>query len=207
MYDDSLTPCERIQRIFRSTFFLRAWRLSIKQSTELNLDDNFITRNAYQSVELNAKNLVILIKKLRDEGLSHLFLPTIFNSQPCEETFRKLRSMGTINFTKVNFSLLELMHLIGRLELMNDIVSFKLADVEVCFPRNPTHKSNYSHFDLPSDEEIENTIKEALSTAVDDAKKFGIIVAAKDIEKCDIKQVEVAFNTDDQREDITHTDT
>lgn len=95
--------------------------------------------------------------------------------------------MGTTNFTKINFTLLELIHLIGRVELMNDIMHFKLADVNVCFPRNPIHKSKFSEFDLPSDEEIENTIQQALKIAIEDANKFGIIITEKDIEHCKLK--------------------
>lgn len=208
LYDDDLSPLERLHRIFRSTYFLRAWRHSIKQSKNngLNLDDNFITRNAYQCVELNAKNLLILIRKFRDENLSKYFHPTIFNSQPCEETFRELRSLGTINFTKVNFTFLELMHLIGRVELMKDIMHFKLAGVGVCFPRNPMHKVNYCQFELPSDEEIEDTLKQALNAAINDAAKFGINVAASVIEKCKIKQVDVQFNGTNRDTEVTHID-
>lgn len=129
-----------------------------------------------------------------------------FSTQPCEETFRKLRSMGTINFTKVNFTLLELMHLIGRVELMNDIMNFKLADVDVKFPRKTIHESVINHFMLPSDDEIENTIKQALNVAIRDAKKFGMSVAAHDIEKCVIKQVNVSFQPVEQHSASTHVD-
>lgn len=190
LYDDNLAPLDRISRIWRSTFLLRAWRLHIRHAAKdgLNLDENFISRNAYQCIELNAKNLVILVRKFRDEGLTQFFQPTLFNSQPCEETFRKLRSMGTLNFTKVNFTLLELIHLIGRVELMDDIMNFKLADIDVHFPRNPIHKAKFNHFELPSDLQINNTIKQALSTAVEEATKFEMLITEKDIEKCKLKQ-------------------
>lgn len=123
LYDDDLSPLDRLFLIWRSTFFLRACRQFITQAIDINmkLSDNFITSNAYMCIELNAKNLIILIKHFRDENLKEYFIPTILNSQPCEETYRKMRSMGTINFTKINFTLLELFHLIGRVELMNNI--------------------------------------------------------------------------------------
>lgn len=208
LYDDDLSPLERISRIWRSTFFLRAWRLYIKRAAKegLNLDDNFISGNAYQCIELNAKNLVILVKKFRDEGLTEFFHPTLFNSQPCEETFRKLRSMGTLNFTKVNFTLLELTHLIGRVELMDEIMNFKLADIDVHFPRNPIHKAKLNQFKLPSDLEIDNTINQALNTAIEDAKKFEIFVTKEDIEKCELKQVDVLLCPGDQSSHINHID-
>lgn len=208
LYNDDLTPLERLSRIWRSTYFLRAWRLWIKHAAErgVNLDRNFISRNAYQCIELNAKNLIILVKKFRDEGLTQFFHPTLFNSQPCEETFRKLRSMGTLNFTKVNFTLLELTHLIGRVELMDDIMNFKLSEIDVHFPRNPIHKAKLNHFELPSDSQIDDTIREALRTAVEDAMKFGMLFTEKDIEKCELKQVEVALCRSDERSNINHID-
>lgn len=198
LYDENLTPLERIFRIWRATYFLRAWRLFIVQSDYLNLDSNFITANAYACIELNAQNLLILIKKLRNEGLNELFLPTIFNSQPCEETFRKMRSMGTINFTKINFTLLELMHLVGRVQLMNDIMFFKLANVDIFFPRNPAHKTHVNTFELPTDGEIEETMLKASNAAVYDAQRFGICVTSNDIQRCNLKDVHITMNRNDQ---------
>lgn len=46
-----------------------------------------------------------LIKKFRNENRSELSLPTIFDSQANENIFRIFRSMGTTQFTKLNFSL------------------------------------------------------------------------------------------------------
>lgn len=198
LYDDNLSPLERLSLIWRSTFFLRAWRLNVQQANALKISDNFITQNTYQCIELNAKNLTILVKKFRDEGLSENFIPTIFNSQPCEETFRKMRSMGTMNFTKINFTLLELIHLIGRVELMNDIMHFKLAGHDVVFPRNPMNKTNMNSFKLPSDTEIQNVILQALNNAIDDAKNFGINVTAKEIADCKIEDISIVLNTNNQ---------
>lgn len=186
---DDLPPLDRIYLIWRSAFFLRACRLFIKNSADksVHIDTNFITPNAHMCIELNAKNLIILTKKFRDEGLEKLFIPTIFNSQPCEETFRKMRSMGTMNYTKINFTLLELIHLIGRVELMNDIMYFKLADSDVIFPRNPLNKTNENQYSLPSDLQIEETVRRALNVAICDAKKFGIDVNETDIKDCPLE--------------------
>lgn len=186
LYDDDLSPLDRLFLIWRSTFFLRACRQFITQATDINmkLGDNFITSNAYMCIELNAKNLIILIKHFRDENLTEYFIPTIFNSQPCEETYRKMRSMGTINFTKINFTLLELFHLIGRIELMNNIMYFKLADFDVIFPRDPLKKAKPNTFELPPDSEIEKIIAKALVASVNDARKFGMDVNQDDIRNC-----------------------
>lgn len=69
----------------------------------------------------------------RDSNMGKFYLPTLFNSQPNEEIFRQFRSMGTISYTKINFSLLKLFHLVGRVELQNNIVHVKLAGKGVFF--------------------------------------------------------------------------
>lgn len=208
LYDDDLPPLDRIFLIWRPTFFLRACRLFITKMTDdnFNLNNNFITSNAYMCVELNAKNLTILTKKFRDENLEKCFIPTIFNSQPCEETFRKLRSMGTINYTKINFTLLQLLHSISRVELMNDIMHFKLADADIFFPRNPLNKAKENQFSLPSDIEIENTISRALAAALEDANKFGIYVSQDDIASCAHEYNPLIVNQDHQNEDDEFVD-
>lgn len=195
LYEGDLSPIERIIRIWRATFFLRVWRMSVMHGEEsskgLKISENFITQNAYACIELNARNLVILIKRFRNQNLGNFFIPTLFNSQPCEETFRKLRSMGTINYTKINFTLLELMHLVGRVEVMNDIIFFKLADVNVEFPRNRINKSKFNEFELPCDVQIENAIELAKENALTDARKFGINIVSDDIENCLLRDVQI----------------
>lgn len=202
LYDPNLSPSERVFRLWRSTYFLRAWRLFITQSNgHLTISDNFISPNAYECIELNAKNLIILIRKLRDERMSECFVPVVFNSQPCEETFRKMRSLGTTNFTKINFTLLELVHLIGRVELMNDIMYSKLAEEDVRFPRNPMNTASKNEFELPTDIEIKNVIDSACNVALNDAIKFGIRVTTDDIKDCKLKNVRIGLNIDDGQDD------
>lgn len=190
LYENDLSPLERVFRIWRSTFFLRAWRISAKNLLKLH----FITQNAYSCIELNAKNLIVLITKFRDEKLDKYFLPTLFNSQPCESFFRKVRSMGTMNYTRVTFTILELIHLVGRVELMNDIMYFKLGDVDVKFPRNTINKGDLNPFELPSDGDIHRTIQRALNVALEDAKNFGINVTAEDIQDCKLENVKIDVN-------------
>lgn len=181
-------------------FFLRACRLHIIKTDNLTLENNFITTNAYSCIENNAQNLIILIRKFRNNGLTEMFLPTLFNSQPCEENFRKLRSMGSMNYTKINFTMLELIHLVGRVELMNDIMFFKLADSDVYFPRNPTTRKSKNKFELPNDDEIRKTVSNALNTAVVDALKFGMCIKPEEVEDCKLKNFTI--NLEVENEDI-----
>lgn len=112
-----INPLERVYRIWHATYFLRIWRLWLLNSKNSlggndgldygthSLHDNFISPNAYSCIEINAHNLVRIIRNLRDSEMQELFLTFLFANQPCEETFRQLRSMRTINFTKINFYL------------------------------------------------------------------------------------------------------
>lgn len=188
LYEDNLPPIVRISLLWEATFLLRIWQKWINSSDVHNLDDNFITQNAYECVELNATNLVLLVKSFRDQNLDRLFIPTLFNSQPNEETFRQLRSMGTMNYTKINFTLLELFHLVGRVELQNDIVYVKLANANISFPRNKVNKVNLNQYKLPSDKEIQDAISDAKRNAIKNVPQFGIYMQQEDIEKCELKQ-------------------
>lgn len=91
------------------------------------LAENFITLNAYLCIELNGSNLVKLVRILREEGKPELFQTTLLDSQACERAFRQLRSMGTPNYTKINFTFYELMHMVRRLEVQSGILFSKLA--------------------------------------------------------------------------------
>lgn len=179
-----ITPLERIEKIWYATFFLRIWREWIKQ-TDLSVEDNFITGNAYKCIEINATNLLLLTKRFRDEKISHLYMPSLFNSQPNEEMFRTFRSMVTINYTKINFTLLELFHLVGRVELLNDIIYFKLADTGIYFPRNKLNETQWNKHKLPTDEEIAKTVNMAKTKAISDALNFQIMITdMSNVENC-----------------------
>lgn len=218
--DDGMSPLERIQRIWHATFFMRAWRIWLTTSSSISPDykltENFITDNAYACLEINAHNLVCIVRKFRDENKSDLFIPSLFSSQPCEEIFRKMRSLGTINFTKINFTLLELFHLVGRVELMNEIVYSKLANTPVSFPRDKMDKVNVKHHNLPSDSEIQFTILTARKRAIENASKFGMNIDESDMTHCHLSKVNIMaadiFNdtTDDiaaeNTSTITHSD-
>lgn len=170
--DFDLTPSERILRMWRSLFFLRIWRHFILSSRSYTLGKNFITTNAYTCVEINARTLILLIKKFRDENTPEQFLPTMFDSQMCEKTFRLFRSMGTTQFTKINFSLYELLFMIGRVEVTNIISYSKLANIGIKFPNRREGKTTI--YPLPSDSEINAVIAEARKIAIEEAAEFGM---------------------------------
>lgn len=134
--DLEIPSVERVFRMFRSMYFLRMWKNHISGSSYYNLQDNFITNNAYTCIEINGRSMLELIQIFRQNQSPHFFLLPIFDSQTCEKTFRLLRSMGTVNLTKINFSFFEILHMIGRIELQNEIAYFKLTGEGRSYPIN-----------------------------------------------------------------------
>lgn len=121
-----------------------------------------------------------MIKKFRTAGTPELFLPMLFSRQPCESTFRQLRSMTSIFWTRINFNLLELLHMIGRLELSNEIVYDKLS-ADVNFPRAQSRTGKCIHYDLPSNDEFIKVLEEAKMLALFDAEQLGMHVSESKI--------------------------
>lgn len=205
--DVKLNPLERIFRIWYSVFFLRAWRKWITSTKEnefllYNVAENFISSNAFESIEINAHCLLSLIVTLKQSNDASLFQTACFDSQPCERTFRQMRSMGTTNYTKINFTLNELLHLIERVELQYDIIYYKLVKSEIIFPRNDRKDESICIFEMPSNEDLFDEIKKAQILALTDLSKFGINVDPIDILHCQMKlrpisEKEISFVQDE----------
>ena len=70
--DKSLSPLDRIYGIWYSCLALRYWRHWL-QENGYKLDINFITLNAYMCVEINAHALVLISRRLRENGTPRLF--------------------------------------------------------------------------------------------------------------------------------------
>lgn len=131
--------------------------------------------------------------KLREKSSPEMFIPFLFASQPCEHLFRQMRSMGQINYTKINFTLIELLHLIARVEMQNDIVYSKLPNMK--FPRAFKSTKIPTIHNLPSNDDIIDTIRKARDDALSDAIKFNIIMSLHDIENCELQKIDVNSNT------------
>ena len=59
--DKSLSPEERIEEMWYGTFFVRYWRHWVITHPTFNLQNNFITNNAYMCIEINAHALIAFI--------------------------------------------------------------------------------------------------------------------------------------------------
>lgn len=178
--DFDLKPLERVLMIWRGLFFLRIWREYIQKSSFYELKNNFITYNTYMCVEINAKSLIQLMKFFRDQNTPEDFLPGLFDSQTCERIFRLFRSMGTSKFTKINFTILELIHMIGRIEVQNDISYCKLNKEGIEMPHKRKHKTVF--YELPTNQQLDDTIEKAKLEAIQTAETFGFSNYTEQIE-------------------------
>lgn len=207
--DEQLNPSERIYNIWHAVYFFRAWRKwLLSKRNSFRLDENFITTNAYQCIEINAHSLIYSILKLRLINKSHLFQTVHFASQPCELIFRHLRSLGTPNFTKINFNLYELLHMVSRVELMNTI-SNKHSE-KIFFPRN---EKKVNRCELPSNNDILIVLMKARDDALENAKIFGMIFSPLDVASCELDNRLIEINTselddedDEDDEDVNEDD-
>lgn len=194
-----MIPLERVEKCFHAIYFIRIWRKWILASG-YKLKTHFISRNAYVCGEINAANLLSLIKQLRNEP--EKFLLPIFDSQACECAFRQFRSMGTVNYTRINFSLLELLNMTRRIECQNEILYNKLSSSEIDFPKlkakSVSEKTKI--YPLPTDEEIEDCLARAKRQAIGDAAKFEMNIDLDDIEEWQLPNTNVNVN------DILHDD-
>lgn len=189
--DNNLEPLERVYRIWNALYFLRCWRIWIQsRDNKHTLSENFVSRNLYLCVEINSHALIYLIRSIRNSQQSYLFVPTKFSSQPCEFLFRQMRSMGTVNFTKINFTMNELLHMIGRVELINKLV---YSRKEIKFPRiNPgiNMTNNMEQIEskhvMPSDQQILDAIQRAQRDAINSSNKFGMNATESSVTNVDV---------------------
>ncbi|KAJ1518841.1 hypothetical protein ONE63_011545 [Megalurothrips usitatus] len=131
--DVSLLPLERVYNMWYSLFFIRVWRNWVRSSNQCNISDNFITQNMYIGLEINAHGLLKVLRHLRETSHDSLFLVLLLNSQFCERFFGKTRSMTTTESTKVNYTMLDLLHRVKRVEFLLEIS--QKFDSKLVFPR------------------------------------------------------------------------
>ena len=194
-----LSPEERVYNIWFAIYFSRLWRSWLSKNKQYSVVDNFITLNCYQCIEMNEHGLICIILRLRELKSPHLVMPWKFSSQPCESFFRHLRAMSSTNSTIVNFSMLDTLHRVRRIDLQNEISSRKVNDKseEFNFPRtkrmnlnmSTTKTSNinndYICTTLPDSKEINKVLEKAKRDAFEEISSLGLVVNISACEKPD----------------------
>lgn len=113
-HDVNLSHREIIYQIWFAAIALKYWR-------NIQGTAGFIPSNTYTCVQLNAHSLLALYRKLRDLDNLDFFLPTLYNSQTCENFFRLARSFTTTESTVINFSVYQFLHRLKRIEIAENI--------------------------------------------------------------------------------------
>lgn len=176
--EHDLTPLQRIRKLWYSLFFIRIWRGYIISHKSATLKDNFLSVNCYACIEIIAHSLILCILHLRKMNKPELFLPYLYESQPCESIFRQFRSMTTTFSTVVNCTVKEAVSRISKIQLQNEIMN--KTSSSFVYPRL-IKKSTEPNviYTLPSPEEILNEIVFCLKSATATAKKLGLITAKR----------------------------
>lgn len=169
--DEKLKPLERVYSLWYTIFFLRIWKIWLVQHPKLGIH-NFITYNAYSCIELNGHSLINIIASLAAAGEDEQFITTLMGSQTCEERFRRLRSLTTTNWTAINFSLLEMLHKIKRIEFCDEA----MADLNDSFNFPRLNTKDHTSYKLPTEEEIFDMVNKAKDDALRNAAEIGIVV-------------------------------
>lgn len=172
--DRTLSPLQRVEKMWRSVFLVRIWRYYVLKAPTLTLKDNFMSHYSYYCIEQNAHSLVLILTFLQRNNLTHLFLPHLLCSQPCESFYRQVRSLTSTNSTVVNFSTKEILNRISRIQILSEISNDK--DSGFIFPK-PLHssKDKYVYFDIPNENEIIHTILKSKNFAIQEAITIGLI--------------------------------
>jgi hypothetical protein len=170
--DIKLKPLERVYNCFYVLFVLRYWRDWCMKCGQANLK-NFITTEAFVAIEINCWCLLKLMILCRDRYGYELFLVFLFNSQICEKFFGKLRTHTSTGVLMVNFSPLEIFQRVHKIQLEAEIEHELMKDFY--FRNNSKDKfSNFCHYELPSDSEIEECLERAFEASSSFAQSVGI---------------------------------
>lgn len=173
--DRSITPLERIRKIWYSLFLIRIWRNYVVSKKEYTLKENFLTANCYSCIEINAHSLILCIMFLERNKKPELFLPHLFDSQTCESTFRQFRSMTSAFSTITNCTVKEAISRVSKIQLQNEIMHKTSSNFVYPRMNKPTNAESKFIHPLPSPQEIYNEIVFCKKTAIVAASNLGLI--------------------------------
>lgn len=173
---EDTTPEDRVKKSWYSIFFCRYWKISSLMGSGTTVKNDFITSNAYTCLELNGHNLLRFLVECRSLNKPELFLLSRANSQTCESFFRNFRSMGTCNYTAINFTIHELLYKMRRVVKLTHIQTNETLGRNHSFARKKDRakmKDMHVSIGLPSNHEIRQLVLDALKEAKQDLQTLG----------------------------------
>lgn len=164
-----ISTADRISKVFYVISFLRRWRKFVKKHPNFNAE-NFITTNAWHSIEINAG--FILRMALKGEGQ---FLP-ICGSQAAESFFRNLRSISSSGLTKINFNFYEVQNMVNKINVMESVrIELEKEGIKLKEEKVKNTSNEKPSMEPPlTNEECKKLIMEASKKAAVDTLRFGI---------------------------------
>ena len=202
-----ISPSQRILLAWRSVFFLRIWRVWLKENG-IDEKDHFVTNNIYICVELNCHLLLNLVYNVKSgvfpvESLRLWFI----GSQACEELYRILRAMTPMFSTILNFSVKGVLQ---RIHNKNHLSTLESSE-ELSFPRAKRRLLQYKE-ESPctfavDDLDILEWVCKAKQEAINTANKLGMTLPSYDDAKLILNSIVTLDDTvSNDGEDDTHED-
>lgn len=205
--DSKIDVTRRIYSIWYCVFFLRIWRQWLI-SNKHKIGEHFISSNCYACVELNAHSLINIVMNIRDNPSlsSDMFLPVLFGSQKCEQTFRTMRSMTSTYSTVVNFNVRDILRRLDRIKTVNNILN-DLNNV-IIFPREQKRQEKMnvdtnSQVDLKqyTDSMIADAVERARFDALGHTRELGMSVEENSLNYAAIPPLKDLVREDKSLED------
>ena len=128
----------------------RSW---LSKNKNYSTIDNFISLNSYVGLELNAHSLIKIVLFCEEHNVLDKLFTWDVGSQSCEGFYRLLRSFTSTYNTIINFTILEAIQKIQKIQLQADILNFDFeSDGEtVNFPRSKFLNPSFDKIDSTSD--------------------------------------------------------
>lgn len=173
--DESISPLDRISKLWYSIFLVRIWRQYVLKTPHLTLRDNFITWNTFSCMEHNAHAMVQIILFLKATNQPKYFKPWLYSSQPCEGFYRLIRSFTPCFSQVTNCTVKDFLHRVHKIELQKEISSDSSNNFIFSEKIKTKNDTQTNDFLLPNKNEILQTILKAKKEAIDNAIGFGLI--------------------------------
>lgn len=172
----NLSALERVHKLWYTVFLVRIWRHFVISHKNLTIKDNFLSIWSHTCIELNAHSMVHCLVNLRESP--ELFQPHLLDSQPCESTFRQIRSLSHVYSTVTNCTIKEVSDRMKKIQLQNDIISTSCPNYIFPKLKRMKDKNDSKSIPLPSTREIYDEIERSRKSALSDAIKLGLITRA-----------------------------
>lgn len=172
--DDSLSPLGRISKLWHSIFVVRMWRIYVLNHNSHTLKNNFMTSHTYRCLELNAHSMVLILLHHRENNESKLFKPWLYSSQPCESFYRQIRAFSPCNSNMTNCTVKETIDRIHKIQLQNEISTDDSTSF-MFHQKKSSQLTSTSSFELPTEQEIFDTINKVKMQAIEDSIILGLI--------------------------------